>query len=65
MSNENCASSEEVIAPDVEEAPVPEVINTVIETYVVTKEGPLKLAGFHVRVDNKEKSPLRRLIESE
>ncbi|WP_019176474.1 hypothetical protein [Methanomassiliicoccus luminyensis] len=58
---------EEAIGPNDGKGPVPEVRSTVIETYIVTEEGPLKLAGFYVRVDRNtgEKSPLRRLIESE
>lgn len=67
MQKVDAESSRGTFVPSVGEVPVPEAINTVIETYVATEEGHLKLTAFYVRVDRRDqdKSPLRRLIEAE
>lgn len=65
MRKGNNENPKEAVDPPAGEDPAPMMKNTRIETYVVDKEGQLKLAAFYIRVDRKEgeKSPFRRMIE--
>lgn len=66
MQKNGRKKSKDNVDPGAREGPVHGSSSTMIETYVATGEGHLKLTAFYVRVDRKDqdKSPLRRLIES-
>lgn len=65
MQKATSEKPKDAIDPQLRVDPVPEARNTLIETYIATGEGNLKLTSFYVRVNRKdpEKSPFRRLIE--